>query len=111
MCEMYNGWPNYPTWVAFSWLANIEEDYLRVTRMLRNTLPREREEWLKSYLVAYSPSVAGLYADLLGWGIASVDLSYVVNALMKEDDNEESDLPVRGKRDGQDMVEGTQQGP
>jgi ADP-ribosylglycohydrolase len=86
----YNGWRNYETWAVALWIDNEQgsQEYFQelATEIYRkaeagdyewNTKASEAEEQLANAIEAYHdenmPVVSGVYADLLGAALGSVD--------------------------------------
>lgn len=93
----YNGWSNYETWCVNLWMSNVESDYKHylavAAAVLRDSEPRTGQAnpkpWQRTDVrsvavydlaraleVSYeeaAPEVTGVYADLLGAALGSVD--------------------------------------
>lgn len=81
----YNGWPNYETWCAFSWLSNDSKIYNDIGRFIdKKSLYCRRVEdivyslslALKSdYEYIHNPLVdeANMYSDLLNSSLQEID--------------------------------------
>jgi hypothetical protein len=86
--ETYNGWPNYETWLVNVWMDNEEAGqrfYAERAREVyadaepRHTLTREETaridyaDWLKEHVHENRPELPGMYSDLLGAALGSVN--------------------------------------
>jgi len=97
----YNGWTNYETWVVNLWIDNEQgmQEFFRETAKLihaetdaYNTgltvaeVARFRfADWLKHYYTdEQRPELPGLYGDLLGAALASVNWHEIARHLVEE---------------------------
>ena len=79
---MYNGWPNYETWLVALWLGNdsiTDEDSRQLVGAART--PFDADDALKVYVEERSPlkDQASLYSDLLGAALRMVDWRSIAN--------------------------------
>lgn len=89
MCDGYQGWRNYETWLVNLWMDNEQgsQDFFRETAkeiydqtdsynigMNKTELARCRfADWLKQYHTEENkPELAGVYGDLLGGALSAV---------------------------------------
>jgi len=73
---VYNGWPNYETWLAALWLGNdptSDADSHQLVGASRTT--QDGADALQAYVEERSPrsEQASLYSDLLGAALRMVD--------------------------------------
>lgn len=79
----YNGWPNYATWAAFSWLTSYEESYLTAQRVVHAAGDTFRgADQLKGWIEANNPLAdeASLYSDILGWALQAINWDELARA-------------------------------
>ncbi|NBT76662.1 MAG: hypothetical protein EBT15_12005 [Betaproteobacteria bacterium] len=86
----YNGWTNYETWLVSLWMENEQcsQEYFREqareiydghepipdTRLTREEVVRFRfADWLKEHYDENIPEIPGVYGDLLGAALSSVN--------------------------------------
>jgi hypothetical protein len=86
----YNGWTNYETWLVNLWMDNERgsQEYFREqareiydghepipdTRLTRAEVTRFRfADWLEEYHEEHGPALRGVYGDLLGAALSSVN--------------------------------------
>ena len=105
MCEKYNGWSNYPTWVYNLWQDNDEYNYNYVRELVNevkeeiessfieddittfeNKFNYELQERLKDEFENNNPLIdnANVYSDLIGWAIGHINWYEISNHLMDE---------------------------
>lgn len=103
MSEGYNGWANYETWLASLWMDNEpgSQEYFRETAkaIYEEVIPNPgftREEtarfrfadWLKEHHEENRPELPGVYGDLLGAALASVNWDEIarhyIDAVLEE---------------------------
>lgn len=92
----YNGWTNFPTWAAYTWLSNFEESYRaagEIVEQAGNTF-RGADE-IRDWVVDNSPlgEDASMYADILGWALQIVDWDAIARAFGPEDWTEVGESP------------------
>ena len=76
----YRGWSNYPSWAVYHCLeeeaANFDY-WLSRCAVLRDRFPERWVDMLAEELETFhdrdSPELAGMYGDLLGWALESVN--------------------------------------
>lgn len=89
MCEKYNGWSNYPTWVVKLWIDNDEILSNKFNRLAKNCYNNAeagkyftRDEYaifdfkttLKYYIERLNPlNNTSMFADLLGGALEEVN--------------------------------------
>lgn len=88
MSERYNGWTNYETWLVNLWMDNeqgsqefFREQAKEIYGEAAATDVWTREEtarfhfadWLKDYYDENIPEMPGVYGDLLGAALSSVN--------------------------------------
>lgn len=76
MCDEYNGYTNYQTWVTSLWLSNDEGSYLfwqETALEYGNTY--DFTQYLKESHSEHSPTIerADVYSDLLGHALQMVN--------------------------------------
>ena len=102
MCEQYNGYVNYQTWVTSLWLDNDQGSYshwLGIAKELveddADTASWELGKLIKEYHEEFKPTeVSGVYSDLLQHALDSVDWEEVAESFVesaKEEMEEEED--------------------
>lgn len=94
MCSKYNGWTNYQTWNYNLWIDN-EQGLYNYWRERAKELSKEENskyhlsEELKSELEDNNPiQEAGVYSDLLGAAISSIDFYKIAENLLDEVEEE-----------------------
>ena len=96
MCEKYNGWSNYPTWVYNLWQDNDEYNYNYVRELVEEIREEEDneeetnyklQERLKDEFENNNPLIdnADVYTDLIGWAISHIDWREISEHLMDEE--------------------------
>ena len=106
MSERYNGWTNYETWLVNLWMDNEQgsQDYYRerarefyeqaademmVTRSQRAWI--SLADWLKEHHEENRPELPGVYGDLLGGALSSVNWDEIarhyIDAIVEEESN------------------------
>jgi len=83
---MYNGYKNYSTWAAAMWLNSEESTYKYFTKAAEEAMEAAQEaenpkniaavvlgDHIKEFLQEAAPDVDGLYSDLLGRALDSID--------------------------------------
>jgi hypothetical protein len=92
--EGYNGYANYETWNVCLWLDNDQGSYQHWRERAREALDSEGSYRDARYALAreleddhreYMPEVTGVYADLLGAALSSVDWREVAETRFDED--------------------------
>jgi hypothetical protein len=97
-----NGWKNFPTRTAYSWLSSHEPTY-RIARAIVGQADTALHggEGLRTWVQENNPLAdePSLYADILGWAIQAIDWAEVATAFapdspldMSADDTTESDI-------------------
>ena len=85
MCNKYNGWTNYQTWVTYGWLSSNEHDFNFWSEYgERVDSVHELANALKDELEERSPVRSGLYGDLLTFAIQGIDYTELAQAFMPE---------------------------
>ena len=95
MCEKYNGWSNYQTWVTSLWMDNEEGSYsywverteeAESIRELADTMEQEHEDMMESLELP----TTGVFADLLGHANGMIDWREIAEHYWEEyhDDEE-----------------------
>jgi hypothetical protein len=112
MSERYNGWTNYETWLVNLWMDNergsqeffreqAKEIYGETASMAVISKPtgltvqesaRMRvADWLKEHYDENIPEVPGVYGDLLGAALSSVNWDEIarhyIDAIVEEESN------------------------
>lgn len=108
MSERYNGWTNYETWLVNLWMDNEQgsQDYYREQAReiydgprspYRDHLTREADaglafaDWLKEHHEENRPELPGVYGDLLGGALSSVNWGEIarhyIDAIVEEESN------------------------
>ena len=86
----YNGWTNYETWVTNLWMdaSQGSQEFWRDTA-------RECEsaydlgQAIKAYHDEFAPETTGVFADLLGAALHSVNWTEIANHILDEVNEEE----------------------
>ena len=95
MCEKYNGWSNYPTWVYSLWQDNDEYNYNYVRELVEEIREEEEneeeinyklQERLKDEFENNNPLIdnADVYTDLIGWAISHINWYELAEGLLEE---------------------------
>lgn len=85
----YNGWKNYETWAAYSWLSNFEDTY-----QLCVNLPAHE---IKMIVVDIADEACdacekpGLALDLMRHAVASIDFDELAEAFVVQDADDDAD--------------------
>ena len=84
--EKYNGWTNYPTWAVNAWIDNDERDYLYWQNVAKKAESvEELAERLKAEHEENAPELeTGVYSELLGFALDSVNWLEIAEALRDE---------------------------
>ena len=76
----YKGWSNYASWAVFHWLEEEEDNYdywsgrcSVVQEKFPDSWVQKLAEELEAFHDEDSPELAGIYGDLLGWALGSVN--------------------------------------
>jgi hypothetical protein len=91
----YNGWRNYETWVTKLWIDNdqgAQEYAYEIAR--RETDRTDTANALKAWIEEETPTVTGLFADLLSTALGKVDWYEIADAYLEEVADE--DEPAEG---------------
>ena len=103
-CTEYNGWTNKPTWLVHLWLTNesdldaevrdyaahhFEQRHAPYCDLIPDHEPRNADDWMHQYVVAYIGNRGGLHtsglaADLMNWTLAMVDWAEIAEAFRPE---------------------------
>lgn len=101
--QTYNGWPNYETWLAYTWITNEEGSYTywleRSREMYAEAEPRNGLTKLETattdlahvFKVGFeqnAPDGEGFYADLLTAALSSVQWYSVARNLLEDAEDE-----------------------
>ncbi len=108
MSERYNGWTNYETWLVNLWMDNeqgsqeffrerAKEIYGLATADPGGWFTREETarfrfvDWLKEHHEENMPELPGVYGDLLGGALSSVNWNEIarhyIDAIVEEESN------------------------
>lgn len=84
----YNGYSNYETWLAMTWIDNNQGTYKQVRAWARQ-LSHDKlklEECLKDFIESDNPLLdqANLYTDLLSNALTKIDYLDIIDNLMSE---------------------------
>lgn len=73
MCEKYNGWTNYETWVVNLWIGESQDFWDDITS--NGDSVADVANMLKDYHIDDNPLADGanVYTDLLGGALSSVN--------------------------------------
>jgi len=73
MCEKYNGWTNYETWVVNLWIGESQDFWDDITS--NGDSVADIANTLKDYHIDDNPLADGanVYTDLLGGALSSVN--------------------------------------
>ena len=98
--KKYNGWANYETWVTKLWMDNDEGSYHYWQEQTQECLDnaKQLEEYftvkekatlllsdqLKSMHEENTPTVTGVYADLLNAALSEVDWHEIAEAVIDD---------------------------
>jgi len=95
MCQEYNGWSNYQTWVTSLWMDNDEGSYsywveqaedAESVRDLADRMQSEHETAMYDLV-----GVTGVFSDLLGHAVEMVDWYEIAQHYFEEYHEEEND--------------------
>jgi hypothetical protein len=81
MCEHYQGWTNYETWLTDLWLNNEEYSYDVLCKAMRQPSPARQAKWLEErvrWALNERTSEACLWSDLLTMSIGRVNWLEIV---------------------------------
>jgi hypothetical protein len=103
MIDGYNGWTNYETWVVNLWMDNEQgsQEFFRETAkdiydgatanpyFTREAEARNRfADWLQQHYDENIPAMRGVYGDLLGAALGSVNWNEIarhyIDAVLEE---------------------------
>jgi hypothetical protein len=103
MSDGYNGWTNYETWLVNLWMDNEQgsHEFFRETAkeiydeavakawLTREEVARHRfADWLKEHYDENIPAMRGVYGDLLGAALGSVNWNEIarhyIDAVVEE---------------------------
>jgi hypothetical protein len=88
----YNGWTNYETWLVNLWMDNEQGSQAFFREQAREYLSTAQADdvwtktqhawfqfadWLKEYHEEFQPELPGVYVDLLGGALGSVNWSEI----------------------------------
>jgi len=83
MTERYNGWTNYETWCAALWMDQEGDHWReRAEEAVREYVDYDEaryqlSEEMSSFYDEFMPTVSGMYADLLGAAMSSINWSEI----------------------------------
>ena len=83
--EIYNGWANYETWAAYTWLTNDELSYNEVLGWIddgqtEDELVRNLQDLLEAGKPEVEPS---MYADLLDKAMSRINYTDIINSILE----------------------------
>jgi hypothetical protein len=84
-----NGWTNHETWAVNLWITNESSSNDYYLEMAETNKAMDRDPWdlaqqIKDEIDAYRPELSGMYADLLGAALSSVDWLEIANAFLSD---------------------------
>ena len=79
--ETYNGWTNYETWNVKLWMDN---DGVNIDLFGKNLEAYELSQAIKGYFEENTPTVTGVYADLLNGALSEVNWYEIAEALIED---------------------------
>lgn len=83
----YNGWPNYPTWLVYTWLGSCQEDYLKARRIAKRAKSiGHAADNLKKFIEKKNPLAEGgnLFVDMITYAIYQVDWNRLAERLIED---------------------------
>lgn len=99
--KSYNGWSNYETWNVKLWIDNEQSEYeywREHTRECWESNDRDRKgaiydlaAELRTYHEEHTPTVTGVYADLLNAALSEVDWYEIAEAMLDDEDLEDDE--------------------
>jgi hypothetical protein len=90
----YNGWSSYETWAVKLWIDNEQGSYEEARDLAKQAkeMSPEPKAWLadhfKEEYEEARPEVEGVWADLLGAALGSVDWFEIAESLLSEIEEE-----------------------
>jgi hypothetical protein len=94
----YNGWSNYETWNVKLWIDNEEGSYNYWREQVRDSWERHHDKeatvyeiskQLKSEHEDNTPTVTGVYADLLNAALSEVNWYEIAEAMVNDEEFED----------------------
>lgn len=84
--KTYNGWTNYETWNVKLWLDNDGEQEYWAREARKAKSPYDLGQAIKASHEENTPTVTGVYADLLNGALSEVNWLEIAESLI-EDNN------------------------
>lgn len=91
MCEEYNGWPNYETWIVKLWIDNDEGAYHYSKDMVRHSRYRaDAIDGLKDWIEEMNPlnEGANMFVDLMTHALGKVDFGKIADSIAEDEEHE-----------------------
>jgi hypothetical protein len=90
--ENYNGWTNYETWLAFTWIQ--EDEYL--VKALERSHARQGQivEFLCQELDPYEQGLEGFWLDLLTSAYVEINWQEIASHYADDDSNQPTNQPT-----------------
>lgn len=97
MCEKYNGWTNYETWLAKLWMDNdyyVYKDMQAIGEMYKKTGESifDFSKYIKNTMEESMPDLrASLFSDLLNASFSQIDFYEIAENIYSDIEVEEED--------------------